>query len=523
MNAETSPLRKRIILWVLALTVLAVTMDLSILNVALTTIQRELHTSSAALQWAVDSYMITFAAFIFTGGVTADRFGRRKVLVIALLLFGGSSGMAAVSNGVGQLIVWRAIMGIGAAGLPTISLAILLGIFPPAERQKAIAVWAAAAGVGSATGPALGGVLLHFFWWGSILLVNVPLVLVVVPMILWLVPESRNPKFARFDPAGVLISVAAVGALVYGIVYGGEHSDWLGAQTLGPIVGGVALLGLLVAVETRTKEPALDMALLRSARFSAGTVAIALAFFALLGGGFITSVYFQAVRGLSPLNGGLLTIPMGVAGFLISFRIPKLVKRFGPRHVVMTGTLLMTATYVFYATAGRTTPLWLFAVAQFVLGLGWGSVMAPSTGALMSVVPPVKAGAGQAMSNTVRQVAGALGVAAVGSVLGVGYRAAFDSGLLPAAVRGQGSGSVGGTLYALDQTGAQLGSSTLASVKDSAFNAYMHGMHPAMIVCGVFALGAAAVAWRGLPVRPAAPAGAPAAPTPAAQPAPAKS
>ncbi|MGC4809209.1 MFS transporter [Micromonospora sp. DT228] len=496
---EVDARKRPLILWVLALTVLVVIMDLTILNVALTTIQRELDASNADLQWSLDSYLITFAAFIFTMGVLADRFGRKRVLIACLVIFGITSLFAAQSGSIDQLIVWRALMGVGAAALPTVTLAILITVFPPAERPKAIAGWAGAAGIGTAFGPVVGGLLLEKFWWGSIFMINVPLVLVSLVLIIWLVPESRNPQHARFDPLGVLLSLLGVGSLTFGIVRGGEDNDWLAGDSIGPIAAGLVLLLVLVLTERRMATPALDVTLLGNTRFAAGTSVIALAFFALLGGIFVTAVYFQAVRGLEPAQAGLLMLPMGAAAFAVSFVIPRLIKRFGIRGVVAAGTLCMTASLAIFSVAVRDTPTVVLVAAQVLLGLGWGVVLAPATAALMSVVPMVKAGAGQAVANTVRQVAGALGVAVIGSILGVVYRDSLGNAadVLPAGSRDEATGSIGGALDVL-------GDGDVGGLRGQVFDAYHSGMQVALLICAGFALLAVLVALR-LPGRPPAP------------------
>ncbi len=519
MNTEISPGRRRAILLLLCITVIVVVMDITIINVALEPIQRGLNTSNAGLQWAVDAYLITFAAFLFTGGVSADRFGRKKILMAGMLLLGGASALAAFSHSVAELVVWRAFMGVGAAVVPTVTLAIIIGIFPPPERPKAIAAWAAAAGVAFAVGPVLGGIMLHNFWWGSIFLINAPLVVVGVALIAFLVPESRNPMNTKFDPYGVPISIVAVGSLVYGLIRGGERNDWLSARTLGPIVAGVLLIAILLWLESRLPTPSLDIRLLKNGRFSAGTVAIALAFFSLIGAIFIASLYFQAVLGYSPLKAGLLMLPMGVGSMFMSSRCPKLVPRFGAGPVVAAGATLMAISFITLSQFGQTTPLTLLIIDELVFGLGWGCIMAPATGALMSVVPPVKAGAGQAVTQTVRQVAGALGVATIGSVLGVVYRSSIGSAVdvLPQGLRDQAAGSLGGTLHAIDTSRDQLKDQAPALLT-KARDAYLSGMQVTMIIAGAVALLAAFVALRWLPGRP--PAGGPPVGVPATPPAP---
>nr|WP_269475777.1 MULTISPECIES: MFS transporter [Streptomyces] len=498
MNPEVSSGRRRAILALLAITVLIVVMDLTIINVALNPIQQSLDATNAELQWSLDSYLITFAAFLFTGGVCADRFGRKKTLIAGLVVFGASSVLGAYAGDITELIVWRSVMGVGAAVVPTVTLAIIMSVFPPMERPKAIAAWAAAAGVAFAVGPVLGGLLLEQFWWGSIFLINAPLVVVGLVLLVWLVPESKNPAPAKFDPLGLLLSVLSIGLLVYGIVTGGEDNDWLAAETLGSLVGGVVLLALLVVIEGRMAAPSLDVGLLRNSRFSAGSGAIALCFFALIGAIFITQFYYQAVLAFSPMEAGLLMLPMGIGSVFMSARCPKLMMRFGPRAVVAGGAVVMAVSFVVTSQFSADTPTWLLIVAQLIFGLGWGCIMAPATASLMSVVPPVKAGAGQAVSQTVRQVAGALGVAVIGSILGVVYRSDMEEavGVLPQALRDEAAGSIGGTLRAVDA--ANLGDQAPALI-DKAVDTYLAGMEITMLVAAGVVLLAAAVSLRWLP------------------------
>ncbi|WP_371616942.1 MFS transporter [Streptomyces sp. NBC_00454] len=509
MNSEVVHRRRWSILVVLSLVVTVAVMDNTIMNVALRTIQHDLHASNADLQWGLDSYIVAFAAFLFTGGVIADRFGRKKTLIAGLVLFGGASLVAAFAGSATDLIIWRAVMGIGAAVIPTTTLAVIINIFPPQERAKAIGGWATAAGVAIAVGPLTGGVLLENFWWGSIFLINGPLVVVAVLLIAWMVPESKNPANNKFDPVGVLISIVAIGALVYGVITGGERGSWLTTDALLPIGVGVALLVLLVVVESRIAVPALDVKLFRSARFSAGSGSIALAFFAMMGALFVTTFYFQLVHDYSPFQSGLLMVPMAAASMFMSTRSAKLAARFGPRYIVAGGTVAMALTFLGFIATGPTTPVAYLIGLQFLFGLGFGSIMAPGTASLMSVVPPEKAGAGQAVAQTVRQVATALGVAVIGSLLSSVYRSSLGSAVdvLPAELREQAAGSIGGTFRALE-TAPQLA----PELAGQAIAAYQDSMQITMLTAAAVALVAAFVALRWLPGK--APAAAPA-PAPA--------
>lgn len=510
---------RSLILAVLALVVLIVVMDLTILNIALGPIQREFNASTAGLQWTLDAYVITFAAFIFTGGVSADRLGAKRTLLAGLAIFGIASGFAAYSSSIDVLIAWRAVMGIGAAAVPTGTLAIILHVFTPEKRPKAIAVWAAAAGAAFAVGPVLAGVLLSTFWWGSVFLINVPLIVLALIAIVIVVPTTRPAKRVGFDPVGVVLSIMAVGAIVFGIVVAGEDNNWTQPKTLVPLLGGLVLVGVLLWAEKRVAWPTLDTSLFAKAQFTAGTSAIALSFFSLMGAIFIITFYLQLVRGYSPLEAGLLMLPMGVGSMFMSARCPKLVARLGGRVVVAMGAALMAAAFGFYGFSTAVVPVgWLIA-AQLVFGLGWGCIMAPATAALMSVVPLPKSGAGQAVSQTLRQVGAALGIAVVGSIMSITYRSSLGDAInvLPSGLRHGAASSIGATGQAIisaSQAGLDVGDLAMSSV-----HSYMDGMHVTMMVIAGVSLLVVGISLRWLPARSSVGAHAQAPATPATAPA----
>lgn len=517
MSTQATPRvhrRHHVLTAVMALTVLIAVMDVTILNVALPALQDDLDASNAGLQWSINSYMITYAAFIFTGGVCADRFGRKRTLIAALVIHGAASALAAMSGSVAELIAWRAVMGIGAAAVPTVTLAIIVNDLPPPARPRAIAVWASTGGIALAVGPIVGGLLLRHFWWGSVFLINVPIVAVSLALIMWLVREAAGSRDTRFDPAGTLVAMAAVAALTYGIITGGDRNEWLALDTSGAIVAGLALAVVLVLVERRVSGPALDTRLFQHARFTAGTLVIALSFFAFMGAIYVTTFYFQAVRGYTPFEAGLLMLPLGAGALLSSTSTPALTGRFGHRAVVAAGTFGLVIAFSAYAAVTATVHVALLIAVQVGFGLAWGCIMAPATAALMSVVPPPKAGAGQAVAQTLRQVGSALGIAIIGSIGAVVYRTSFapTSELFPEELRDEAAGSVGGTLDAL-RTAAERAQTSTADGRLSALGrqapqvvaeavqSYMSAMRLMMIVAAAVSLLATLVAVRWLPTR----------------------
>ena len=420
--------RRWAILGVLVICLLVVILDNTILNVALKTIQTDLSASQSQMQWAVDSYALVFAGLLIPWGVLGDRFGRKKLLALGLLLFGATSALTAFSSGATELIAFRALMGIGAAAVQPQTLSIIQNVFEPEERGKAIGIWAGAAGMAIAIGPLAGGTLLKYFWWGSVFLINVPVVILAVTLIVLLVPDSKDPKPGKLDPAGILLSMAGLGALVYGIIEGGNSNQWLRWNTIGAIVLGVALLVAFVQLERKSSHPTIDVALFKNRQFASGGAVIALTFFALMGSTFYLAYYLQAIKGYTALTAGVAFIPVAAAMMIAAPLSSRLTARFGTRVVAGVGLLVVAGAMFGYGTSGEHTQQWLVEVFMFLQGAGMGVTMAPATTAIMSAVPREKAGAGSAVNNTVRQVAGALGVAVLGSILAVIYRGNLGSG-----------------------------------------------------------------------------------------------
>jgi DHA2 family integral membrane protein (MFS transporter) len=414
--------RRWAILSVLVICLLVVILDNTILNVALKTIQDDLHASQSDMQWAVDSYALVFAGLLITWGVLGDRLGRKLVLSLGMLTFGATSALCSFAKSPSELILFRALMGIGAAAVQPQTLSIIQNVFEPKERPKAIGIWAGASGVAIALGPITGGLLIKYFWWGSIFLVNVPIVIIGLIAIFFLVPESKDPRPQRLDPFGVILSIVALVVLVYGVIEGGNTNDWLRWNTAGAIVLGLALLALFVYLQKRSTHPTVDVTLFGIPRFTGGSVAIALAFFALNGSTFYLAYFLQAVRGYTPLAAGLALVAVAAAVMTMAPQAARLSRRFGPRVVCCAGQVIFGLSMMSYALATRSMPQWVIEVMMVGIGTGMGLTMAPATNAIMSAVPREKAGAGSAVNNTVRQVAGALGVAILGSLLAVLFR-----------------------------------------------------------------------------------------------------
>jgi EmrB/QacA subfamily drug resistance transporter len=505
--ADTDPKvhrRRWIILGVLITSLMAIVLDNTVLNVALKTIAEPvagLGASQSQLEWAINSYTLVFAGLLFTFGVVGDRIGRKRMLMLGLASFGLFSLLTAYAHSPGQLVWARAAMGLGAAAVMPQTLSIISNVFDPAERPRAIGIWAVAVGIGIAIGPIVGGLLLAHFWWGSVFLINVPFTAVSVAAIALLVPESKNPNPGRIDSVGVLASIAGLVLVVYGIIQGGDKGSWVHPGVLGPAAGGLAILAFFVWYEARIAHPSLDVRLFRDARLSSAIGALSLVFFGMMGALFFLSFYLQSVRGYTPLKAGAFSLAFAVAQMLMAPRSPALVRRFGAKSVVATGLLLVTTALVGYQLLTVGTPIWVLAVAFFIQGAGMGMVMPPATEAVMSVVPRERAGAGSALTNTARQVSGALGVAVLGSILAQAYRSQLGPHLggLPAAARNAATSSI----TASQAVAARLGPAgrDLSRFADTSF---VHAMHLTTLISAAITLLGAVVVMRWMPGRAAA-------------------
>jgi EmrB/QacA subfamily drug resistance transporter len=502
MDTQTIYRRRWIILSVLIVGLLAIVIDNTVLNVALKTIAEPhggLGASQSQLEWAINSYTLVFAGLLFTFGVIGDKVGRKRMLIIGLALFGIASLLSAYSRTPEQLIFARAAMGLGGAAVMPQTLSIISNVFEPAERARAIGLWATAVGIGIATGPVLGGLLLDHFWWGSVFLINVPVTIVGAIAAAILIPESRNREAGGIDYVGVLLSIAGLVLLVYGIVQGGDTAAWLRLDVLGPIVGGLAILALFAWYETRIAHPSLDVRLFRDRRLSASVGAIALVFFGMGGVFFFTSFYLQNVRGYTPLDAGLLTVPFAVGQLLLSPRSAGLVARYGAKAPTAIGMFVMAAVVACYATLGTVSPIWVLGLMFALQGAAIGVVMPAATASVMDVLPRERAGAGSALTNTSRQVAFALSVAVLGSILAEFYRNALSPTLagLPAGAKSVASSSITATQAVAQQLGSA-GRSLLGPAND----AYVHAMHITTLVAAVLVLAGGFVVLRWMPGKP---------------------
>jgi EmrB/QacA subfamily drug resistance transporter len=499
MNAQNrkSYERRWWTLLVVSVALLVISLDNTILNVALPTIARDLDASSGDLQWIVDSYTLVFAGLLLTMGSLGDRFGRRRALVAGLVVFGVGSLLSAVSASADALIASRALMGVGGALVMPTTLSILTNVFPAEERAKAIGIWAAVAGLGVAIGPVAGGWLLEQFSWGAVFLVNLPVVLFALAAAPVLVPESRDPGQARLDPLGAVLSTAGLGALTWAIIEG-QHG-WTEAPVVGGLAAAAAILGAFVAWELRAPSPMLDVRLFRVRRFTGASASIALVFFALFGAIFFLTQYLQEVKDYDALGAGLRVTPVALGLILGGPLSAMLAARIGTRQVVAGGLAIVALALLVMSGVDAGTGYPVIAASVILMGFGMGSTMAPATESIMSALPLAHAGVGSAMNDTVRMVGGTLGVAILGSLLSSGYRADMEPSVtaLPEDARAAASDSIGAAGLVADRIGGDAGAA-LDAAAETAFSAAMGG---ALTVAAGVALAGSFVALAVIPGR----------------------
>ena len=478
------------------MSLLIIGLDNTILNVAIPTLQREFNASATSLQWMVDAYVLVFAGLLLTMGSLGDRFGRKRGLQVGLVIFGLSSLFAAYAGSSGQLIAARALMGIGGALIMPSTLSILTDVFPRDERGRAIGIWAAVAGLGIGIGPLTGGLLLENFWWGSVFFINIPIIGLALVAGLFLVPESRDPHPAPLDIPGAILSIAAVTTLVFFIIEAPTHG-WTSAFVIGGLIAGAVLIVAFLWWEIRTDHPMLNLDYFKNPRFSAGAGAISIGFFALFGMVFGMTQYLQFVQGFTPLEAGLRMVPVALGMAVGAGLSHRFVGRLGTNKVVAAGLVGLAAIFVTISLWQVDTSYWVIGFTFFFLAFSMGNVMAPSTDSVMGAVPEAHAGIASAMNDVTRQVAGAFGVAVIGSVINTVYSIRMSDAVagLPAEAAEAASDSVGAAARIASMMPLEMGSQLIATARSG----FTGALGIAVLVSAVIAVVGAVLIARFMP------------------------
>jgi EmrB/QacA subfamily drug resistance transporter len=488
--AKQDPERIQRLRWytllVLCISLIVIVLDNTILNVAIPTLAKPaskggLGASASELQWIVDAYTIVFAGLLLTAGSLGDRFGRYRALTFGLIVFGTGSVASAFAGSATALIATRSLMGIGGAFIMPSTLSVITNTFTDhQERGKAIGVWAGVSALGIGLGPISGGVLLAHFWWGSIFLVNVPIVIIGLIGGYFLVPESRDPAAPRLDFIGAGLSIVALASLLWAIIEA-PTKGWTSPSIVVAGVAGVLLFAGFLLWERRAPSPMLDLTFFRNPRFSVASAAIMLTFFALFGTIFLLTQYLQSVLGYSTVKAGAVLVPQAAVMMVLAPQSANLVRRFGNKRVVATGLTVVGLSLLLFTQFDVDSSTLDVIIITVLLGVGMANVMAPATDSIMGSLPRAKAGVGSAMNDTTRQMGGALGVAILGSILSSRYSARITE-LLPhvsGKVIAATNNNVG---EALGFAHTKVSGPLSTQISDAAKNAFVHGLHTSSVV-----------------------------------------
>ncbi|MFI7329067.1 MFS transporter [Streptomyces rubiginosohelvolus] len=482
-----------VVLVVLCLSLLVVALDATVLHVAVPSLTEDLRPSGTALLWIVDAYPLVCASLLILFGTLGDRIGRRRVLLIGYALFGVASVLAATADTSGVLIAARALLGVGGAMIMPATLSILRQVFPDRrERALAIGVWTAVAAVGAATGPVVGGFLVEHFWWGSVFLVNIPLMALILPLGRWLLPESRGGDDGPWDVLGALMAAAGVLGVVLGVKRLGGGAGLLDPVALGPLALGLALLILFVRRQKRRRHPLIDVAMFARPAFSTAVGCIVLAMLALVGLQLIAVQYLQLVLGLTPLETGLRLLPLTFAAMAAGATGSYTLRRFGPRRMVGWGFVLTASSVLVLTAMGQHDRPALLTAAFVLLGFGLQTTLFGAYESMLSDAPPERAGGAAAIGETSYQLGAGLGIALLGSVMNAAYApglASLHEKGVPARAGAEASHSLGEAY----QVAAQLGGPMGDLLRSTARHAFIDGLHVTLFVsAGLLLLGALA-------------------------------
>ncbi|MER7681948.1 MFS transporter [Streptomyces sp. NPDC096934] len=478
-----------VVLVVLCVSLLLVALDATVLHVAVPAVTEDLRPGAIELLWIVDVYPLVCASLLILFGTLGDRIGRRRVLLLGYALFGVASGVAALADSPQLLIGARALLGVGGAMIMPATLSILRQVFPDRrERALAIGIWSAVAAVGAAVGPLLGGFLLEHFWWGSVFLINIPLMLISLPIGRLLLPESRGARNGPWDVTGALMAAAGLFGLVLGVKRLGGGEAPLGPLTLGPLLVGAALMFGFVRRQRRRTHPLVDLRMFARPAFSTSVGCIVLAMLALVGLELIAAQYLQLVLGLSPLETGLRLLPLTFAAMAAGLVGARTLRRFGPRVMVCSGFCVTAAAVVTLTAMGGDDNAGLLLAGFVLLGFGLETTLFGAYESMLNEAPPAQAGGAAAIGETSYQLGAGIGIALLGSVMNAAYAPGLSS--VPG-VPARDSAAAGHSLGEAYEVAARLGGDRGAALRHAARDSFVHGLHVTLLVsAGLLLLGA---------------------------------
>jgi len=471
----------------ICISLMVVSLDNTILNVALPSISKTLSATASELQWIVDAYVLVFAALLLTVGGLGDRYGRKKSLQIGLVLFGIGSLGAGLSPNTNTLIATRAFLGIAGAAILPATLSIISATFPANERPRAIALWAAVFGLGVGVGPLIGGALLQHFEWNSVFFVNLPIIVIALIGGARTIADSKDEDAPKADIPGVILSITGLFALVYGIIEAGQKG-WTEQSVLIAFAAAFVLLGIFGWWEARNPDAMLPMRFFRNMSFTGANTALAFVNFSLFGGVFFLSQYLQTILGYSTLDAGVRTLPLALVLAVVASRSALVTNRLGVKYTVALGIAIAGAGLLFMATEfGLDTPYITIAIGEIILAIGMGLAVSPATNSIMASVPVSKAGIGSAMNDTTRQLGGALGVAILGTFANSQYLSGVNVikqqiPLMPDAGMEAIKSSIQAAHFVANDPRAALFKDQILKIVDTAF---VDGMSHAMMVGAV--------------------------------------
>jgi EmrB/QacA subfamily drug resistance transporter len=496
-EAHPNPNRKWYTLAAMCFALFMIMLDNTVVNVALPSIQRSLHTDQESLEWTINAYVLTFAALILLGGKLGDRFGRKKIFLVGLAIFTISSAACALATTDNQLIIFRAIQGSGGALMNPLSLSIIVSAFPRKQVATAIGIWAGISSLGLALGPLLGGFLVDQVDWSAVFWINVPIGVVAAVVTVFAVDESRDPKATTLDIPGTVLVTAGLFALVYGLIETNTHA-WLSAFTLGWLAAALVLLVGFVIWESRIENPMVPLGFFTKRSFDASAIVISFVGFSLFGIIFFLTLYFQNVRGYSAQGAGALTLPLTCMTMVVAPLAGRLNPKVGPRVLMTTGMLLTSGSLFTLSQIGvHTSYATVIAPAYVAMGIGIAMTMPTTTATAMGSVSPDKAGIASGVVNASRQVGGALGIAVLGTV-GASFATSRWNTFVHTAPAGAQEKTKQLTGLVVGGQSRTIGRLAGPKAQDAAAQAFVHGLNSAMYVGAALTFIAALVAFFGL-------------------------